>query len=141
MEPRPYDTASAAGFPPRAARGVLLLSGVGFVFAAACSRSGPSCSGKATLLKRCFGDTQFVAYRDGAGPWQTPKTDSNGMSELCVTDDYEAVAASGSGSNFSAIEIASTVRESTSDTQCRPPGASPVTVRVNEFETALARNY
>jgi hypothetical protein len=54
--------------------------------------------------------------------------DHTGMSDICVTNDYEVIAVATNGSNFYATEIASTLSESTSDTLCTPAGTKTVEV-------------
>ena len=104
---------------------------------ASCAADSP-CKGNTHLLKRCIGNPAYVAFRDGSGPWETPKPDANGMADLCVTDDYEFIEVSGSGPQFFANEFASTWSESTPDTTCSSGTATPVAVTGQMAQHGLA---
>ncbi|HTR55872.1 MAG TPA: hypothetical protein VMJ10_34585 [Kofleriaceae bacterium] len=98
------------------------------VVLASCSQSESPCKGASHLVKRCLGAPTFAALQDGDGPWQTPKTDSTGMTDVCVTDDYELVSVYENTQGFYAREEASTWDEAISDTRCTLPSNTTVTL-------------
>jgi hypothetical protein len=57
----------------------------------------------ATVTLQSFGSPQFVAYRDGTGPWQTPLADAQGNFTLHVTRDYAWVMVCAQGTTFDAV--------------------------------------
>lgn len=62
-------------------------------------------------IEFCAGTAGFTAFRDGAGPWQTPVADARGINVLQVTDDYEYVTVREQSGYVSWYSTRSTLRE------------------------------
>jgi len=76
---------------------------------ASCADVNPCPESAPNLVKVFVGGAEFVAYRDGDGPWQTPRVDGD-QYNLCVAHDYVVVAAcTYSGGAFEVNQYASTV--------------------------------
>ena len=61
-----------------------------------------------SVLVTTFSPPDFIAFRTGNGPWQTPTADSNGDYPITVSDDYLVLVVcddAGSGSAFDAEEF------------------------------------
>lgn len=77
-----------------------------------------------------YGTPALVAYRDGAGAWQTPSDDGQGRYTLMVTDDYEVVVACADASGSQATLLAATVDDPSQYAFCSGSSGTATTVAV-----------
>ncbi len=75
--------------------------------------ASPDAPPKNAVTLETFGTISFIAYRDGAGPWQTPTAGAMGTYTLNVTNDYQWVIVCASGGGFDAELQGATYKDGT----------------------------